>query len=113
MGRLAYSCWGSFGVGVARSRIRWTRIADHDPNDALSLVLVSFQREPDGAPRAATAPPTSCPTPPHHFLRKGVENHRQIQKLPLQSVVGDVRYPQLINSRQLHAAGRFRCTSNS
>ena len=46
--------------------------------------------------------------PAHHFARVGIENHGEIDKLAMQPDVGDVGYPKLIDSGQLHPAGQIQ-----
>ena len=36
--------------------------------------------------------------PAHHFARVGIENHGEVDKLTMQSDVGDVGHPKLIDS---------------
>jgi len=44
----------------------------------------------------------------HHFPRKRVENYGEVDKLLLQTDVGDVRYPELIHPRQFHSTGQVQ-----
>jgi hypothetical protein len=46
--------------------------------------------------------------PAHHFPRKRVEDYGQVDKLLLQTDIGDVRYSELIHPRQFHSTGQIQ-----
>jgi hypothetical protein len=46
--------------------------------------------------------------PAHHFARVGIENHGEVDKLTMQSDVGDVGHPKLIDPGQLHSASQIQ-----
>src|SRR5277367_3425112 len=42
--------------------------------------------------------------PAYNLAREAIEDHRQVDQLALQTNVGDVGYPQLVDTRHLHTA---------
>jgi hypothetical protein len=58
--------------------------------------------------REATANHRSIHSPPDDLAREAVEDHCQVHELSLQTDIGDIGHPELIDTCQPHAAGQVQ-----